>query len=270
MSELTDQYAIKGGEEGKKRLNVLSGAMQQSTLKLLLEKGLSAGMNVLDAGCGGGNVSLMMAELVGPAGKITGIDLDAEILALAERDRVEQRVENLQYVHRGIYDAGFLKEFDFVYARFLLSHLNDPLKAVAQMRVAARPGGKVVVEDLQFSGHFSWPENAAFKRYLELYTRTVEQKGGNAELGPQIPGIFRDAGLQDVGFDIIQPAFEDGPGKQMGYITLEKIKQAVINAGVADEQEVDKILRELDAFTKDERTMISMPRIFRVWGTVPS
>ncbi|MFN0092543.1 MAG: methyltransferase domain-containing protein [Acidimicrobiales bacterium] len=47
--------------------------------------GIAAGMTVLDLGCGAGDVSLLVAELVGPRGRVVGVDADEAILATARQ-----------------------------------------------------------------------------------------------------------------------------------------------------------------------------------------
>src|SRR5690606_7059174 len=118
------------------------------------------------------------------------------------------------------------------YARFLLSHLADPLQALKNMAAAARPGARVVVEDIQFSGHFCYPACAAFDDYVRLYTGAATRRGHNAEIGPALFSMFHRAGLTDVGFELVQPAFHTGAGKWMAYVTMDKIKNSLKAQGI--------------------------------------
>jgi SAM-dependent methyltransferase len=79
-------YAIAGGEDGKRRLDLLSDIMRDTTLRLLEDAGLGRGDRVLDVGCGGGHVALDMAGIVGPEGRVLGIDFDPHVLELARED----------------------------------------------------------------------------------------------------------------------------------------------------------------------------------------
>jgi ubiquinone/menaquinone biosynthesis C-methylase UbiE len=58
-------YAISGGKEGKSRLNILAAAMQPYTQAWLMNAGITTASNFLDAGCGGGNVALLVTKLAG-------------------------------------------------------------------------------------------------------------------------------------------------------------------------------------------------------------
>jgi len=268
MQNDTYNYIIAGGQEGKDRLNVLSGVMSPYTKELLLKCGLKEGSHFLDNGCGGGNVAIMVAEIVGNKGKVVGTDKDADIIKLAEKDAAQKGLKNIQFTNTSAYELNYQKEFDIVYARFLLSHLIDPEIALQKMKEAANRGGKIIIEDIQFSGHFCYPANAAFDKYVQLYTAAVKQKGADANIGPGLPELLKQAGIQNISFDVIQPTFQAGEGKWMAYITLDKIKASVIEEGLATEGEITELLLALENFTKDTNSIISLPRIFRVFGTV--
>ncbi len=262
----TGDYIISGGQAGKSRLNVLAGVLENSSRNLLLANGLKEGSSFLDAGCGGGNVATMAAEMVGATGHVTALDFDETLIALNQQEAAEQGISNLSYHALSAYDVAYENEFDVVYARFLLSHLQRPAEVLLNMLRAAKPGGRVVVEDVQFSGHFCYPANAAFSKYLELYAALATQRGQNPEIGPALPGMFKQAGIKEVHFDVIQPAFSSGPGKQMACITLDRIKESLISQGLAGADEVAQTQTQLETFTADEQSIISLPRIFRVSG----
>ncbi len=260
-------YIITGGKEGKQRLDMLSEALYQYTRSLLLAQGISVGQSFLDLGCGGGNVSLLAAEMVSETGNVTAVDFDEKIVALARQDAAAANVKNISFEVKSAYDITYNNQFDTAYARFLLSHLKDPLQAFQNMVAGAKPGGKVIVEDVHFSGHFCYPECTAFDKYVHYYTKAAHQNGHNAEIGPTLFGMFQHAGLEKIGFDVIVPSFNSGPGKWMACITLDRIKDSLVREAITNEHTITKMLSELEEFTKNEQTIMSLPHIFRVWGT---
>jgi hypothetical protein len=56
-----------------------------------------------------------------------------------------------------------------------------------------------VVEDIDFRGHFCEPDCPAMWRFVELYTKAVERRGADPNIGPKLPGLLRRAGLEGVG-----------------------------------------------------------------------
>jgi ubiquinone/menaquinone biosynthesis C-methylase UbiE len=206
-----------------------------------------------------------MAGVVGPTGQAVGVDRDERCLELA-------RLDAQQLGLKAAFRTGSATElqersaYDLVFGRFLLTHLPESAKALEAMVQAARPNGLVVVEDIQFSGHFSYPACPAFDRYVSLYQEVVRSKGGDPNIGPRLLEMFLDAGLADVELEVIQPTYRQGPGKQIAAVTMEHIREAVVGAGLASDEEINAIVADLDAFAENPRTMMSLPRIFQVWG----
>ncbi|MDR3679310.1 MAG: methyltransferase domain-containing protein [Flavipsychrobacter sp.] len=267
MLKKQGNYIIDGGQAGKSRLNVLAEVLYPYTRALLEAEGLLPGMHLLDVGCGGGNVAMMTASIVGPKGSVTAIDFDSEIIALDQQDAMATGTNNIDFHAVSAYDIDYNNEFDIVYSRFLLSHLQDPIKVLKKMVQSVQPGGKIIVEDIHFSGHFCYPACNAFDDYVAYFTEAARNNGHDAEIGARLPGLFKAAGIENIRFDVIQPTFNTGKGKWMAYLTLDKIKNTLMEQGIATEESIAKMLLELERFTNDDSTIISLPRIFRVWGT---
>ena len=261
-------YVLRGGDLGAQRLRLLA-EVKWPTTKILLDRvGLRRGMDCLDMGCGAGAITLRMAEAVQPGGRVTGVDFDEQCLILArlEANRLGLDIEfRIGRVDRFEERSGY----DLVYGRFLLTHLSEPKSALERMVQAARPGGIVVVEDIQFNGHFSYPPCPAFDRYVRLYQDVVRHKGGDPNIGPRLLGMFLDADLIDVGLDVVQPTYREGSGKKIASVTMEHIRGSVVSAGLASDEEIDGIVAEINSFADDPQTIFSLPRIFQVWGQRP-
>jgi len=265
-SDAPQRYAIRGGKEGKERLDLLARVMLPTTMRLLDRVGLIKGMKCLDVGCGGGHAAILMARIVGPEGRVIGTDIDAEILALAREDAEVAKVANITFQQLDACACLWREEFDIIYARFLLSHLNDPEKCLTAMAEACATGGNIVIEDTDFAGSFCYPICAAYERYKELYQKLVQRRGGDSNIGPKLPALLRRAGLEGVELNVVQPVHIHGEGKLMAPITMARISDAVTAEGLATEGEVQHILTELNRAAVDSETVISLPRIVQVWG----
>ena len=95
MSE--HHYLIRGGVEGRERLRVLGRVMRPTTLPLLERAGVAAGLRCLDVGCGGGDVTLDLASMVGLTGLAVGVDVDATKVELARADAEQLAVTNVEF-----------------------------------------------------------------------------------------------------------------------------------------------------------------------------
>jgi len=265
-SEALKRYAIRGGKEGKERLNLLARVMLPTTSQLLKTVGLSQGMECLDVGCGGGHVSLLIASMVGPAGKVLGTDTDKEIIELAKEDAEIAKTGSVEFRQVDACLCQSHEEYDLVYARFLLSHLSEPEKCLEAMAKACRRGGIIVVEDVDFAGSFCYPICPAYERYVELYQKVVQRKGADPNIGPKLAGMLRKAGAKGIQLNVVQPTHMQGEGKLMASMTMERISGAVISEGLATESEAQEIVNELNHAATDCETAMSLPRVFQVWG----
>src|SRR5262249_27274518 len=125
------EYVIRGGSKGRERLRILARVMRPTTLALLERAGIRSGLLCLDVGCGGGDVSVELARMVAPSGRVVGIDIDTAELELARREAAQLQLTNLEFRQSGAGDPGAEAEFDVVYVRFVLTHLSDPAAALA-------------------------------------------------------------------------------------------------------------------------------------------
>jgi SAM-dependent methyltransferase len=223
-------------------------------------------MVCLEVGCGGGDLAFDIARMVGPSGRVVGTDIDEKKLELASEEARAQQLNNLEFRISDITASEPESGFDLVHARFLLTHLSNPAQALRRMHGALRSGGVLVLEDIDFRGYFCHPESASFSRYVALYTETVRQTGGDANIGPRLPGLLVESGFEDVHLNIVQPAGTDGDVKLMAPLTMENIADAVVAKGLASRAEVDQLVAELYEFAHTPGTVSSMPRIVEVWG----
>ena len=263
--EQPESYLLRGGQAGAARSRLIDWVKWPTTELLLNTAGLRTGMRVLDLGCGGGAVTLRMAALVGAEGEVVGIDLDPSILQLAQREAQDLNLP-VTFRHLGAEELDEVAAYDFAYARYLLSHLRHPERALGAMVRALRPGGRLAVEDVFFPGHVCHPPNAAFDRFLELYGAVVRAKGADPTIGARLVGMALDAGLVEVQVELVVPVFREGEGKRVAQVTVEHIREAVVGAGLATDIEVDAVVAELEAFADDERTLMSIAPTFQVWG----
>ena len=115
------------------------GDLTAHTLKLA---GLGPGMRVLDVGCGAGDVSLLAASIVGPSGSVTGVDMNADTVKLAQSRIEGAKISNVTIEAGDITKLPYAGEFDAVIGRLIVLYLGDPgggHEGVSQLRQAGRP-----------------------------------------------------------------------------------------------------------------------------------
>jgi ubiquinone/menaquinone biosynthesis C-methylase UbiE len=108
----TEEYVLGNSIHEQERLKMQAQFLQQWSEQFFLSAGLEPGMRVLDLGCGMGDVSLLAAKLVGPSGRVTGIDRDRVVIEKArERIRDEASDAQIELLHTDLFSFHAEPEF---------------------------------------------------------------------------------------------------------------------------------------------------------------
>jgi ubiquinone/menaquinone biosynthesis C-methylase UbiE len=242
------------------------------TERLLVDAGVGAGMRVIDIGCGRGDVSFLIARLVGERGEVLGVDRDPRPLAVA-RERVSEL--GLSRVAFAESDFGALSpehgQFDCAVGRRVLMYQTDPVEALRRLAEALRPGALVV-----FQEHDSSMVPAS-RMPLPLHERahwwmwrTVEREGGNIHMGFDLASVLEQAGL--VVERVRAEAIVQTPNVHhaIGPI-IRAMLPRIVQHGVASEEEID--VDTLDQRLVEERRKANATyigdMIFGAWARKP-
>lgn len=163
----------------------------------LLTTGLAPGMKALDAGCGPGVTTAIMADVVGPQGSVRGVDFSAQRLAearahcasLPQCSFAEGDVRKLELPDN---------TFDYTWSQFVLEYLPNPAGALAELIRVTRPGGRVVVSEVDGLGLQNWPFPAELEEGTRKIIAALSAAGLDLEIGRKMFHLFRRAGLEPV------------------------------------------------------------------------
>ena len=128
---------------------------------------LEPGERVLDLGCGAGTDSLVAAQMVGPGGTVTGIDMTAEMLAKARASAAELGVTNVEFVEGEAESLPFPeRSFDVVISNGVIDLVPDKDAVFAELHRVLVPGGRIQVADVTIQR----PVSEEGKRNIDLWT----------------------------------------------------------------------------------------------------
>jgi ubiquinone/menaquinone biosynthesis C-methylase UbiE len=100
------------------------------------------GANVLDIGCGFGDSTIVIANMVGPEGKAVGIDCANNFITKCNEEADRQQVANVSFEVVDVESESLGGPFDQAFARFGTMFFNLPGRAMTNIRKALKPGGK--------------------------------------------------------------------------------------------------------------------------------
>lgn len=188
-------YVMGHDERERRRLALQASILNPFTEQLLHRAGVAAGMRVLDLGCGVGEVSIMVAQLVGRHGQVTAIDMDEPALAIARAKAQQEGLNNLEFVNSDVSSYRAEKLFDAVVGRHILIHTDDPLRLMKRLLSILNQGGIVVFQEYDFSVlHAAYPESPLRHQAVSIF-RDFFCKLGRANVGTQLFHLFIEAGF---------------------------------------------------------------------------
>lgn len=198
MSESPSRYVHGTSPEEQARLSLLNDLLNQTSIAAMA---LEGGERVLDVGSGLGQMSRAIARAAGTRGQVVGIERSREQIDEAIRKARAADEEGLVEFRVGDVSAFPLREdewgsFDVVHGRFILEHVPDPLSVVRAMVRAARPGGRIVIEDDDHDIMRVWPEPKGFTAIWDAYIRSYRAAGNDPDIGRKLPALLHAAGAR--------------------------------------------------------------------------
>lgn len=195
---------------------------------------LKPGMQVLDAGCGPGSISVGLAEVVGPGGTVTGVDFEPSQVDEASAAARDAGVTNARFQQADVTALPFPDEtFDAVHMCALMCHVPDHRTALRELFRVLKPGGVVATLDPVFSKTIWLPEDPVAVESIYLVGKSMDSCGADGDFG------LRSAeALDEAGFVRLAIATGDGPTPRQ---TPEQLN--AMADGLADSDHIKVALR---------------------------
>jgi len=184
---------------------------------------LNPGETVLDLGSGGGIDVLLSARRVGPAGKVYGLDMTDEMLALARENQKKAGVSNVEFLKGEIENIPLPDNtVDVIISNCVINLSADKDKVLREAFRVLKPGGRFAVSDVVVTGEIP----AAIRKNVELWIGCVA-------------GALRDS---DYWSKLARAGFESIEIEPTRIYDIEDARQFLAGQGI----DVDAIAAEVD------------------------
>jgi SAM-dependent methyltransferase len=192
-----ERYALGRTPQEYERLRAQARTWEAATARVLDQIGLAPGASCLDAGCGPGETMRLMAERIGPGGRVLGMDVDAALgaAALAELHGAGHR--QCAFAAHDITTATSIPgaPFDLVYARLLLFHLPERVAVLARLWDAVAADGHLVVHDYDLRAISVLPALDSVDELMRVMIGAFTAAGADVHAGARLPQLFAQAGI---------------------------------------------------------------------------
>ena len=189
------EYPLGHSSRELDRLAFQASVFAPFTSQLFTQAGIRPGMRVLDVGSGSGDVSFLVADLVGQDGHVLGVDRSAEAVQRARARGIRRNYPNVSFVLGDPSAMPFDQPFDAIVGRFVLMYQDDPVWSLREITNHLRADGVVVFQELDSSACRSCPAVPVFDEAARWMGEALRGSGARPELGLEMHSLFLDAGL---------------------------------------------------------------------------
>lgn len=243
--------------------------LHRMAAELLFDRiGVDSGWRALDLGFGPPGVLDILAERVGTAGSVVGLDRERGILELAAPTMAGQCVGSVELVPGEATATGLPdSSFDLAHERLMLVDVRRPGDVVAEMIRLVRPGGYVALQDPDV---ISWACEPPHPAWDLLRDALLAGCDGDPHIGRRLPALLRSAGLVDVEVDVHARLSRPGEPAQglLPHFAMTD-RQRILTAGSLSESVLDGCVRELADHLADPDTLVLGWTLFQAWGRKP-
>jgi ubiquinone/menaquinone biosynthesis C-methylase UbiE len=265
-------YALGSSLDESARLQRQAGELAADSEALLGRVGLRPGQSAIDLGCGPRGILDMLAERVSPAGRVVGLDADPAHAAMAAEFAAGRGLSGVEIMTADARGTGLPPgSFDLVHARTLLVNLPEPAEVAAEMMRLAGPGGWVASMEPDTEHALCYPPHPAFDRLCEIFTVAFSRNGADPWIGRRVPGLFRQAGLEDVEVEARVQMYPLGNSRRTIRLDLVRsMRPQVVEMGLASVAELDELDAAARVHLDDPDTIVMSGLLFLTWGRKPA
>lgn len=231
---------------------------QASTLTGILhhDTRFPAGSYILEAGCGTGSQTIIIAAQ-NPDCRFLSVDISPASLETARKrvsDTLGKSGEKMVTFEQADisnlpYDDG---SFDHIFICFVLEHLKSPVAAMQEIRRVLRPQGTITVIEGDHGSVFFYPEGKAAMEAVGCQIELQKRAGGDACIGRRLYPLLKEAGFSNlyisprmVYVDAANPALVDGFTKKTFTAMIEGVREEALTAGIISGERFDQGIGEL-------------------------
>lgn len=262
MSEEPARYLFDAGEYT--RIHAAEQLFDAGTRHHIGALGIGQGARCLEVGAGGGSIASWLCQVTGDTGRVVATDIDTRSLEAIEG------FSNLEVRHHDIVNDVLETDcFDLIHARLLLEHLPERDFVLEKLVRALRPGGWIVIEDVDYVSAVPISDLGATEHeHTQSVRLDVFAAGGVAHyLGRELPKRLREHGLGEVGNEGRVWIMEGGTaGARWFQISMAHLRSRLVGPGRLTDAEVDTMLELFD----DPNWAAFSPIMVTAWGRLPS
>ena len=269
MSDAQD-YPLGYSAQEAQRLADQAAQLDELTEDVFRRAGLRRGMQVLDIGCGVGDVSLLAARMVGSDGAVLGIDKASSSVEIARRRIAALGVQNVSFQESDLAVFATNEKFDAIVGRFVLSYVPERAMVLRNLTRHLSPGAIVAFQELDMPQISEAPPSELFMQARRWILDAFAATGAELDMGTKLYTTFLQAGLPAPNMIATFPVVggPTSPGYEHLVQGLRSLLPLIERRGIANIEEIgiDTLVERLRADAVANDRVIFMSRVVGAWA----
>lgn len=266
-----DQYTLITGEKGQQQLDALDRTFGKESRKFLMQLAISKHKVIADIGCGVGNLSIWMAKQVSnQGGKVLAVDEAEGQLRVAKARAAQLGVTNIEFIQASAYDLSDLPACDFVYCRYVLTHLSQPQAALMEMGKLITRQGILACEEPTTETRFTYPPYHGVNKLFHLIAKMLADKNCDLNIGIHLYQFMHDLPGFNANIQFSQGIIIDIEELkdyfQRVKLLLQSVRETLLKTNLASEEELNRLLEDIESAQPRHGDLIAHDRISQVWA----
>jgi SAM-dependent methyltransferase len=265
-------YLLGHSDPELERLRRQSDFYAPLTEQALRLAGIQPGMRVLDAGCGIGGVSTLIARLVGPAGEAIAVDQSLDAIARAANEIEHAGLTNVHLVNDDLATLQLDAPVDAIVGRLILMHVSDPVAVLRNLTAGLNRPGIVLFQEIDIGVARSEPAIPLVESMIELVRQAFARSGVDPRPGMRLHEQFVGAGLPAP--RLVSLGHVEAPPARMSAGMLTGVLNTLLPAleatglATADELRLDTLPDRISAAAAESGSLFFTPPLITAWTRV--
>lgn len=263
-------YALKVGKSAEPRLKVLNKIYNPLSHKFFKARCFGDNLNILDMGCGTGEMTLWIANNISPQGLVVGLDNSEAQIAVANEQYLHHKLDNARFIVGSVHDELLEQQittnikFDLVYCRFFLMHMNDIALVLNKIKNLLKDDGQIIFEEPIMSEVSCHPMSKSFYKYRHLLNQLAIINSTNFDIGAVLQDAVLEANFKIHCMQNVQPKVDTKQKKKIMPLSLLECSSQYLNNKLATEQEINELLLDLTNLANDNDFSMMFPKMVQI------
>lgn len=266
MNFTNQTYILETGAKTEYRLSLLQQVYGKYTSKLFQKINFQKGMKVAIVGSGSGSGIEEIYEKIGKEGHILCIDSSFEQISLTKSTLYSKRIKNVDYIVKDIESLVGNGNYDVVYCRFVLIHVQNPMIALKNMLSLIKENGIIACEEYNYEDIFCYPHSDSIEKYKVLLGEVCNIYNIDYAYGKKIYYNMNSLNIEVLHIKQFNPLCTSYEEKLLMALSLMEEKKHFIMHNLIKQEEVEDMIKELEKILHNKLIIMGQGSVIQSIG----